>query len=132
MAISPVSTLPSAQPLFSSFTQSGIPNATGTGYAYPPGSDMVSFMDNLNNTVAAAGSGPTGGSVMDWANGLLMQSKQRQAMQQQAALMGAGGLGAGGMGGGMGGGVSGLMQMYQMLMSMMSSMGGQGAAPAQG
>jgi hypothetical protein len=35
------------------FTYTGIPGLSG-GYAYPPGSYMTRFMDQLNNTLANA------------------------------------------------------------------------------
>lgn len=112
----------SPQPVFSNFYQTGIASLTG-GYAYPPGSDMVKFMDDINNTVAAASSGPSGGSIVDWANGLAAQAQQRQALAAQQAAASASSMMGGA--GGTGGGLSGLMQMYQMLMSMMGSLQGQ-------
>ena len=79
----------SIQPIYSNYAQTGIASISGSGYAYPPGSTMASFMDNINNTVASCSAGPNGGSIIDWANGLVQQAKLRQQMQaaaQQQAL----------------------------------------------
>lgn len=64
---------------FSQFTYTGVPGFTG-GFAYPPGSQMTQLMDGLNNQVAAATQGPYGGSIVDWAQGLL--AGQQAGMQQ--------------------------------------------------
>lgn len=137
MSISPFSTLSTAstlgstlgtsalgstnQALFSNFTQTGIVNAAGNGYAYPPGSDMAQFMDGINNTVAQACLAPNGQDVTTWANELAQQAQQEQAAQQQQLAS---------MGGSTGSTSSSnplaqMMQLYEMLMSMM---GGGGSA----
>jgi hypothetical protein len=142
MSISPFSTgmMPAAQQMMpatpqmlpTNYSQTGVPGIGG-GYAYTPGSGMAGFMDNLNNTVAVALSGPNGGSIVDWANGLLLQQQQRkqlQLAQQQMLTAGMmGGMGTMGAMGtpGAGTGMSGLTQMFQMLMSMLSSMQGASA-----
>lgn len=64
----------STVPALSNYTQTGIAGVDG-GYAYPPGSSMVQFRDNINNTAAAACMSPDGTqSVMDWANNLVNTS----------------------------------------------------------
>lgn len=106
-------TLPASQ-----FAATGIPSLDGSAYAYAPGSEMTSFLDNLNNSVGAATKGPDGvTSVMDWANGLAQQAalrKQQQALiaQQMQALTGA-------TGGSATGGASNPLQMLQMMFSML-------------
>jgi hypothetical protein len=117
MTIPQVSNLPlsaaKAGPMMSHFASTGVPGLTG-GFAYPPGSDMASFMDNINNTVTAATRGPNGGSVVDWANGLAAQAAQKKAAAAAnplAALTSTGGA------------QGGIAQIFQMLMAMIAKMG---------
>lgn len=62
------------------YSSTGVPGLNG-GYAYPPGSPMTQFMDNLNTTTKAAT-----GDVMTWANGLLYQAQQRKQAQAMAMM----------------------------------------------
>lgn len=116
---SPVAAAAAVPLPISSFSTTGVPGLAG-GYAYPPGSDMTKFMDNINQTVAAADQGPGGVSVVDWANGLAAQAAQRKAAAAAnplAALTSATGGTAG---------ASSLPQMFQMLMSLIASLKSQG------
>ncbi len=101
------------------YSSTGIPSLDGQSYAYPPGSPMTSFMDDLNSRVGLATKSPDGSSdVMTWANGLVMQAQLRK--QQQQALM-AQQLQAGATGSASASGASSIGQMLQMLMSMLMS-----------
>ena len=98
-----------------SFASTGIPGLNG-GYAYPPGSEMASFLDNLNGTVASASHAPDGSSIIAWANGLAQQAAIRQQQQaqlqaQQAQAAAAQAASAG----------DSLMQMLQDLLNMLMS-----------
>jgi hypothetical protein len=109
-----------------SFGSMGVPGLNG-GYAYPPGSEMASFMDSINSTVAAATVAPDGSSdILTWANGLAQQAALRQQQQaQQAQALAAQSAAAGGDSG------NNMMQMLQSLLSMLisqlSSQNGTGA-----
>jgi len=91
---------------------------------------MTSFMDNINNTVAAACAGPSGGSIIDWANGLVQQAQLRQQMQaaaQQQALQAEAAQSqalqqAAASGTGTSSSLNKLYQIYDMAMTMMSSL----------
>lgn|GEM_PF-4904571 len=146
MSISPTSILPSSintagsattptspssiQPIYSNYAKTGVTSITGNGYAYPPSSSMTSFMDNINNTVAAACAGPSGGSIIDWANGLVQQAQLRQQMQaaaQQQALQAEAAQSqalqqAAASGTGTSSSLNKLYQIYDMAMTMMSSL----------
>lgn len=109
------------------FSATGIPTLDGQSYAYPPGSPMTSFMDDINNRVSLATRSPDGVTdITTWANGLVLQAQQRKQQQQallaqQMGLQGAAGSGAASGAGGMG-------QMLQMLLSMLMSQVQQGQA----
>lgn len=109
------------------FSATGIPALDGQSYAYPPGSPMTSFMDDINNRVSLATRSPDGTTdITTWANGLALQAQQRKQQQQallaqQMGLQGAAGSGAASGAGGMG-------QMLQMLLSMLMSQIQQGQA----
>ncbi len=66
------------------YTQTGIPSLDGQGYAYKPGSAMTSFLDGINQQMAAAGSVAPGVSVVDWAKSLPEQQKARKAKEAQS------------------------------------------------
>ena len=111
----------SQTPALTSYTQTGIQSANGSGYAYPPGSDMCQFMDNINNTTAQACLSPDGTeSVMTWANNLA---------QQAAATSASAGTSTGATPSG-----SSMTQMLSTLMTMLESMmgGSTGASTATG
>ena len=87
MALSSISSIPTLKP--SNFTTTGIPSLSGSGYAYPPGSEMNRFLDGLNQTTAAASTGPNGQSVIAWAQGLADQAAQRKASGVKSAGTGS-------------------------------------------
>lgn len=70
---------------FSQFNNTGVPGMMG-GDAYPPGSSMTGFMDDLNNQVASATRGPNGESVLDWANNLAAGNGQGPVQTPQAPM----------------------------------------------
>ncbi|WP_373531811.1 hypothetical protein [Vampirovibrio sp.] len=98
-----------------SFNANGIPGLTG-GYAYPPGSSMTQFMDNINGITASATRGADGQDVISWANGLAQQAAQRK---QQGAAVGQQNPAVGGAAG------NPMEQILQMLMMLLSGMGTQ-------
>lgn len=65
------------------------------GLPQQQGSAMTQFMNDLNGTVGNALSVPGGGSVVDWAQGLVMQQQMRKAglggMMNQTGTMGSSG-----------------------------------------
>jgi hypothetical protein len=101
--------------LTTSFASTGIPDLTGTGYAYPPGSEMTSFMDSINNEMAAAMVAPDGSTdIMTWANGLAQQAalEQQQAAAQTSTTSTTGTTDS----------TSSMSSMLQMLQSMLSEL----------
>lgn len=104
---------PTASPANYGFNATGIPGLTG-GYAYPPGSSMTQFMDNVNGLAGRATRMDNGQDVVSWANGLAQQAQLRKQaeLQQQQSMAGAAG-----------GGSDAITQLFQMLMMMMSSIG---------
>ena len=104
-------------PASGGYNATGIPGLTG-GYAYPPGSSMTQFMDNVSSLAGRATRLENGQDVVSWANGLAQQAQIRKQaqLQQQSTL-------AGMMGGAGATGDNPMMQIFQLLMTMMASMG---------
>lgn len=50
----PATMMGGMSPVGSNFSQTGMPDITGRGYSYLPGSDMALFVDGLNNTMLQA------------------------------------------------------------------------------